>query len=317
MQRKTGFELKSLDEKGEFVGRVARLNKIDADGDVTLPGAFGNSQVAPIHIGHRWDMLALGKVRLTEEGDEVIARGKINLAMSGGRQLYEAMKFDAAHPPQTTQFSYGFSLRDFEHGLFEGKGVRFLKAVKVHEVSVVVAGAGDTALVAVKQDQDLAARQMEAVRSFLALKAKWATLEARLAPETRYFFLPPDDHRQRLALEAARAAAKELGIGTPVIMWSSRTESLLGQARPEGRVDTIALREDLFGAALIETVAHECFHLARPGRSEAEAERYCKDFASRHAGTGRPPLTFEQVVALAQTKLMGLSAKRVSYAAMR
>lgn len=306
--------LKQLDEQGQFIARVARLNAIDRDGDVTRPGAFGNHQVVPIVIGHRWDMIPVGKARLTEEGDEVLARGTLNLAMGAGRALYESLKFDLATPPSKAQFSYGFSLEDFEHGVHEGRRVRFLKSVRVHEISSVIAGAGDTALVAVKED--VASATATAVAEYERIRQRGAALAERLA---KLEGLVPYRHvkmegftlldpRRHLAREAAFFAAKELGIPPPDLKFFTSTdperadftgERMWGYAGKDG----IAVEWSLSPHELVQVVAHEVGHAA--GLDEPGAEEFSKSFAARHGAKFGPAprpgghWTYEQMAAAA------------------
>lgn len=295
MDRKTGFELKQLDEKGQFVARIARLNAIDKDLDVALPGAFGNGQVAPVVIGHRWDMVPVGKVGITEEGDEVLARGKLNLGMGAGRALYEALRFDAANPPKTSQFSYAFSLEDFEHGAFEGRRVRFLRKLKVHEISAVLVGAGDTALLAVKEN--LSERTAELVQNFERLRERGVVLDflelrARPVPgSVGYKILPHHEVREdrSLAVSLASEACKALGIGmaagVEIVREARDGETPDFYNEPMGGCADLAARKiylihDLRGLEWAEVAGHEVAHLK--GLGEEEAARFGKSFAGRY-----------------------------------
>lgn len=136
-------ELKELSEKGDGVAIIATLNVIDADMDVTLPGAFGE-QVVQMIPAHDWKKTPIGKATISEAGDEVIAKFKLNLKNSLGKDWYESLKFDVDNPPSKQQFSYGFSIpkEGSEDGKFEEQDVRFLKRLKVHEISPVLVGSG-------------------------------------------------------------------------------------------------------------------------------------------------------------------------------
>jgi hypothetical protein len=142
--------VKQLSEKGEGVAVISTLNVKDKDGDVTLPGAFGE-QFVPVVPAHNWGAVPLGKAKIVERGNEAVAEFSLNL--NTGRDWYEHLKFDLAHPPALQQWSYGFSIpKDgAKVGGFEGQTVRFLKQLTVHEVSLVLLGAGvDTRTVALK-----------------------------------------------------------------------------------------------------------------------------------------------------------------------
>jgi hypothetical protein len=130
-------------EKGEGSAVIAKLNVIDLDGDVTVPGAFGKQDVnlLPAH-----DRMAprLGKGVLTEEDNLAIASFKFNLDEDAktAREWYSALKFDMANGEPLQEWSYGFKVVDSEFGEFQGQHVRFLKALEVHEISPVLRGAG-------------------------------------------------------------------------------------------------------------------------------------------------------------------------------
>lgn len=312
MERKTGFELKGLDEKGQFIARIARLNMIDHDQDVTLRGAFGNEQVAPLLVGHEWRQIPLGKASIREEADEVLAYGKLNLALDAGRSLYEALKFDLANPPVETEFSYGFVLNASEPGLFEGQRVRFLKSVRVLEVSAVLAGAGDTALLAVKEDQrdadeELVLSQAHALAKYGVLLARGAALEDKLSGGHQYNFVHVDRHpdwwhtgwRAQMAKEAVYLAGKELGQDLSQVLRTSPSKLLswftsappreVGDFRepePIGgfcdrKAGTIALSHDVGPEELVTAAAHETAHLA--GMDEPAAAKFAGDFVRRYA----------------------------------
>lgn len=141
METKQISSVKQLNEKGEGVAVIATLNVIDLDRDVTLPGAFGE-QVVPMVPAHDWMEAPIGKAALREVENEVIAEFQLNLKTDGGRNWYEALKFDLDRPPMKQQYSYGFSIIESESGTFENQRVRFLKSLQVHEISPVLLGAG-------------------------------------------------------------------------------------------------------------------------------------------------------------------------------
>lgn len=140
LKRYTG-ELKALSE-GQGVAVFATLNVIDKDGDVTLPGAFGTQEVA-IVPAHNWGSVPLGKAVTSEEGEEAHAALKFNLDSPTAKEWHSALKFDVENGRPLQEWSYGFTVVDSEMGEHEGKRVRFLKRMKVHEVSPVLVGAGE------------------------------------------------------------------------------------------------------------------------------------------------------------------------------
>src|SRR3990172_2661029 len=103
--RSTGLEFKQEGDQGLVTAVFATLNVIDEDGDVTIPGAFGEQSVKLAAWGHGWDKLPVGRGAIRERGE----------------------------------------------GEHEGRPVRFLKRMKVWEVSPVMVGAGvDTMTVDIK-----------------------------------------------------------------------------------------------------------------------------------------------------------------------
>lgn len=135
-------EVKELNEKGEGLIVFATLNVIDSDEDVTLPGAFGE-QVVPIVPAHDWSQVPIGKAKIREDGDSALAEIKLNLKTDQGRNWYESLKFDMDNlPPSIQEYSYGYHVVEESKGEHEGREVRFLKKLKVHEISPVILGAG-------------------------------------------------------------------------------------------------------------------------------------------------------------------------------
>jgi hypothetical protein len=157
MERKSfsGIELKE-DKPGTFLARIATLNVIDKDGDVTLPGAFpeGKEILISAYMHSSWmDALPVGKGVIHEVGSEVLVEGEFNLATDTGREHYETVKF----APNLQEWSYGFLPAEFEADTeFEGNHVnRILKRLDVFEASPVLRGAGmNTATLTIKSDKD-------------------------------------------------------------------------------------------------------------------------------------------------------------------
>jgi len=155
MERKsfTGIELKA-DKPGTFTARIATLNVIDKDGDVTVPGAFpdGKSILISAYQHGSWDgALPVGKGIIRERGNEVIVEGEFNLTTDTGKEHYATVKF----APELQEWSYGFSATEAETNTeWEGNSVyRILKKVDVFEASPVLRGAGmGTAVLSIKKE---------------------------------------------------------------------------------------------------------------------------------------------------------------------
>lgn len=178
-------DLKFSDEKGSFRATIATLNVKDKDGDVTLPGFFGTQTNVPILIGHDWQNLPVGKGTITEEKDLAVIDAKLNLEDPEAKAAYEWLKFDFENGEPAQEFSYGFHLfgEGWKPGEFEGDDVRFLQprddgkpGAKVHEVSLVLVGAGEgTGTQAIKSGDMKFAEHLEktlAVLSEFSVRAK-------------------------------------------------------------------------------------------------------------------------------------------------
>lgn len=166
MERKTftGIELKA-DKPGHFTARIATLNIVDKDGDVTLPGSFPEGKeilLSAYQHGSWMGGLPVGKAIIREKDNDVLIDGEFNLKTQTGREHYETAKF----APDLQEWSYGFSvLSAEEEAEWEGNKVnRILKELDVFEASQVLLGAGvNTAILAIKNDKQTYTDQAEAV----------------------------------------------------------------------------------------------------------------------------------------------------------
>ena len=146
------------DDAGAFSARIATLNVIDKDNDVTIKGAFEGSDPVRVsrfnHSSAVRDDLPVGVATIQEVGDQVIAEGQLNLDTVGGRDLYDTLKFEAKNNV-ASEWSYGFTVEESEDGEQDDQKVRFLRRLKAFEISPVMRGAGmDTATLAVKTATD-------------------------------------------------------------------------------------------------------------------------------------------------------------------
>ncbi len=138
----------SLNLKADSAGAVSAvfstLNVVDKDGDVTLPGAFSSG--APVNIaawGHNWGDLPSGDGTIAEQGNDVVFDGAFYLDTPQGDATYRTLKQRFERGVVTQEWSYGFQVMESDLGTFEGNDVRFLKKLKVFEVSPVMVGAGE------------------------------------------------------------------------------------------------------------------------------------------------------------------------------
>ncbi len=184
---KKSFKLKEIKaEKGVGSAVIATLNVTDKDGDVTLPGAFGEQHVNVI-AAHDYHMPRLGKGVIKEQDDLAIADFKFNLDKDAplAREWYSALLFDMKNGEPLQEWSYGFNVIDSEMGDFNGEPVRFLKSLEVIEISPVVKGAGiGTGTLALKdkktfkEEMELATASLADVRSLIGRAQSLADLRA-------------------------------------------------------------------------------------------------------------------------------------------
>ena len=141
--------------KGTVKAVFSTFDVVDHDGDVTVAGAIEDG--APVRIsayGHAsWGgALPVGKGVVRVEGNEAILEGQFFLDTTHGRDTFETVKQLSMDGLQ--EWSYGFDVLDAEPVERDGRQVRMLKRLKVHEVSPVLLGAGiDTRTLAVKGQQ--------------------------------------------------------------------------------------------------------------------------------------------------------------------
>lgn len=134
-------EFKLDGPEGHFLATFSTLNVEDLDHDVTVPGAFKDGQAVRLaQWGHAWGLPTIGKGRIFSDDTHAWIDGQFNLKMAAGREHYEAIKDASEWDLQ--QYSYGFDILKHSFGQFDGKDVRFLESLDVHEISPVMLGAG-------------------------------------------------------------------------------------------------------------------------------------------------------------------------------
>ncbi|MCF5805210.1 HK97 family phage prohead protease [Pseudomonas tremae] len=171
------FELKAVDESGNFEGYAAVFNNVDLGDDVILPGAFtkvkttrgGKLKLALYH-----DLTRLvGAADYTQDDHGLLLKGKVNLAVSYARDAYELMKSEILD-----SMSIGFNTikADFEERA--GRRVRIIKEAELWEASFVPFGMNPEAQVlTVKSDIRLFEN---ALRERMGLSQKEAAAVASL-----------------------------------------------------------------------------------------------------------------------------------------
>lgn len=139
-------EMKLDDDTGTVKAVIATMGVVDKDGDVTLPGFFGEQKVAIAWAHDRARLV--GKGRIFENGNQARFDGRFFLDTIEGKQAYLTVK----EMDDLQDWSYGFNLREggAKLGQHDNANVRFLTplddgtaGVKVAEVSPVLVGAGE------------------------------------------------------------------------------------------------------------------------------------------------------------------------------
>ena len=142
------------EETGTVEAVFSVFNEIDSDNDVVLPksirSGYGDKGVAMVW-GHDWKNI-IGKGKIIQDDNKAVFKGSFNMNTNAGKEAYETVKAMG----DLQQWSFGFEVLDSEVGMFskdggEEKEVRYLKDLKVWEVSPVMVGANqNTHTVAVK-----------------------------------------------------------------------------------------------------------------------------------------------------------------------
>jgi HK97 family phage prohead protease len=224
--------------KGEIVAVFSTLGVIDSDGDVTLPGAFeSGAKVRISAYGHTsWGgRLPVGKGTITEVGNEAILEGQFFLDTVEGRDTFAVVKQLGEDGLQ--EFSYGYDVVKASFGQHEGQDVRFLEALKVHEVSPVLLGAGvGTRLLTAKSGMKFS-DHVEAVLAELDALLERATDVVALRAEKGKAI--SDDSVARLT--ALKGRIEELVARTPIPPaddWSTALDLLAASASLRGATTT-------------------------------------------------------------------------------
>ncbi len=157
--------LLQIDDNGTVEAVFSLFNEIDSDNDVVLPNSirsgYGDKGVV-MCWGHDWKQI-IGKGKIVQDEDRATFKGKFNLNTNAGKEAYETVKAMS----DMQQWSFGFEVNDSEIGNFtkdngDSAEVRYLKDVKVWEVSPVMVGANqNTYTLAIKEAKDFEEQEDE------------------------------------------------------------------------------------------------------------------------------------------------------------
>jgi len=150
-------DLKFDGPEGSFAAVFCTMNVVDKQGDMILPGAFGEQRVIISAYGHgSWgegvNALPVGKGRIYEKGNDALVEGQFLLETTAGRETYLTIKGIA----DLQEFSFSLPDIEFEMQTQDGETVRLLKKIRVNEVSPVLMGAGvNTRLLEIKSGKPI------------------------------------------------------------------------------------------------------------------------------------------------------------------
>lgn len=156
------IETKSLEENGMFSGYASVFNTVDSAGDVILSGAFGDSTHNEIKLLWQHDVTQpIGFfTRIEENSKGLYIEGKILTNTSKGKEALELMSLGIID-----SLSIGFQVKDF----FYKDSVRYIKKLKLWEISLVTFPANKYAKITKVTDNKLTMLSKAADRALRAL----------------------------------------------------------------------------------------------------------------------------------------------------
>jgi hypothetical protein len=147
MQRKAlaAVEFKQGGPEGAFKARIATLNVVDKEGDVTLPGAFpvGKEVIVSAYMHTSWGgALPVGKGVIAADDEAAWIDGQFFMDTTNGLDTYKTVKALG----KAQEWSYGYDVLDSSVNAKDlepyAGGKRILKSMDVFEASPVLVGAG-------------------------------------------------------------------------------------------------------------------------------------------------------------------------------
>jgi HK97 family phage prohead protease len=149
MEKTFKLQIKSLDEAGKFSGLASVYGNVDLGGDVVMPGAFTKSLAdrggdVPILFAHDpRQPVGAGKLKDTAQGLQI--EGQLVLDVPKAREAYSLLK---AKVLRGLSIGYDAVKSDFKDG------VRYLRELKLFEVSLVVMPMNEMAIVTAVKAKD-------------------------------------------------------------------------------------------------------------------------------------------------------------------
>ena len=157
MQHKTVNIITTDEVEGKVQAVFSNFNEVDSDGDVVMPNSiksgYGERGVAMVWA-HDWKDV-IGRGQIVQDDKRAVFKGQFIMDTERGRDAFNTVKAMG----DLQQWSFGYEVLDSENGMFKKDNneeieVRFLKDVKVWEVSPVLVGANqNTYTMSVKGDE--------------------------------------------------------------------------------------------------------------------------------------------------------------------
>jgi len=157
------LQIKSLDEQGRFSGLASVYGNVDLGGDVVTVGAFSRTLAAkgnevPILYQHNLkEPIGLGKLTDTALGLQI--EGKLVLSVTKAREAYDLMREKVLKGLSIGYDSVKSDVKD---------GIRYLRELKLYEVSLVTIPMNELATVsAAKSNRPLAESSILELRELI------------------------------------------------------------------------------------------------------------------------------------------------------
>ena len=163
-QKTLKLQIKSLDEAGKFSGLASVYGNVDLGGDVVVQGAFQKTladrggEVPILFVHDIRQPVGLGKLRDTAQGLSI--EGALVLDVPKAREAYSLLK---AKVLRGLSIGYDTIKSDVQNG------VRYLRELKLFEVSLVVMPMNERATItAVKNNRPELAEQIKQFQALLS-----------------------------------------------------------------------------------------------------------------------------------------------------
>lgn len=162
--KKFKFEIKEMQEDGTFTGIASMYGNLDLGGDIVEKGAFTKTMREKMSVPILWQHnthspIGVGELEDTETG--LMIKGTLNLDVGLARECYSLIKQGAI---KGLSIGYDVVKQDYING------IRFLKELKLWEVSIVTFPMNtQSTIVDVKAGRKISKTSKGAIESCIAL----------------------------------------------------------------------------------------------------------------------------------------------------